>query len=37
MGKGLRGEVDETLILVLTWVARYPVATGLRSRLETRV
>lgn len=36
MGKGLRGEVGETLILVSDRVARYPTATGHGSRLETR-
>lgn len=35
MGKGLRGEVGETLILVSNRVARYPTATGYGSRLET--
>lgn len=36
MGKGLRREVGETLILVSVRVARYPTATGHSSRLETR-
>ena len=35
MGKRLRREVGETLILVSDWVARYPMATGYGSRLET--
>lgn len=35
MGERLRQEVGETLILVSEWVARYPMATGHGSRLET--